>query len=50
MGVEARTLVEQPTQRDEETDPSNTTNVQHYQNPQVLHNAASAFPQCCLPQ
>lgn len=50
MGAEAHIPVEQPNQHDEEMDPSNTTNVQNYQNSQVLHNAASAFLQCCLLQ
>ena len=50
MGAEAHIPVEQPNQRDEEMDPSNTTKVQNYQNSQVLHNAASAFPQYCLLQ
>lgn len=50
MGAEVHILVELPNQRDEEMDPSNTTNVQNCQNFQVLHNVASAFPQCFLLQ
>lgn len=45
MGAEVHIPVELPNQRDEEMDPSNTTNVQNCQNFQVLHNAASVFPQ-----
>lgn len=48
MGAEAHIPVEQPSQRDEEMDPSNTTSAQNCQSFQVLHNAASAVPQCFL--